>query len=185
MNSRKRSSRKKDLERGRQPKDKQSGEVRGLVAMVLVFLGGLGGLLFRRRKRRDPGKPVPARDPDPTRQEGIKAAEASYFNRLTLRLAGSGLFYALALVAGVAVLLVVYFLTIGMPPEAMMPPLPRQLILEVRPRVAALEEERFNLLDEQIRRLNSYGWIDQGAGRVHIPIERAILILAEDGDPHP
>lgn len=30
-------------------------------------------------------------------------------------------------------------------------------------------------------RLHSYGWIDQGQGVVHIPIERAIEILAERG----
>jgi hypothetical protein len=182
MKFRNRSNRKSDVEQGRQSKEKQPGEVRGLVAMFLVFLGGLAGLLFRRR-RREPTVTVQKEEPDQTRREGVRAAEASYFNMLTLRLAGSGLFYALALVAGVAVLLVVYFLTIGSPPEAMLPPRPRGLILEVRPQVAALEETRLELVEEQIRRLNSYGWIDRETGQVRIPIERAIQILADDGDP--
>jgi hypothetical protein len=34
---------------------------------------------------------------------------------------------------------------------------------------------------EEEARLHSYGWIDQGQGVAHIPIERAIEILAERG----
>jgi hypothetical protein len=29
--------------------------------------------------------------------------------------------------------------------------------------------------------LHSYGWIDRSAGTVHIPIERAMDLMAEDG----
>ena len=36
---------------------------------------------------------------------------------------------------------------------------------------------------EEKARLNSYGWIDQEKGIVHIPIDRAIEILAEKGLP--
>lgn len=33
------------------------------------------------------------------------------------------------------------------------------------------------------KRLGSYGWVDKGAGIVHIPIERAMQIVAERGLP--
>lgn len=39
----------------------------------------------------------------------------------------------------------------------------------------------FRLGEEQ--RLNSYGWIDQQAGVVHIPIERAMELIAQRGLP--
>lgn len=32
-------------------------------------------------------------------------------------------------------------------------------------------------------RLNGYGWVDQGAGVVHIPIDKAIEVLVEKGVP--
>lgn len=32
-------------------------------------------------------------------------------------------------------------------------------------------------------RLNGYGWVDQGAGLVHIPIEKAMEVLVEKGVP--
>ncbi len=36
---------------------------------------------------------------------------------------------------------------------------------------------------EQETQLNSYGWVDKGAGVAHIPIDRAIELLAEQGLP--
>jgi len=36
---------------------------------------------------------------------------------------------------------------------------------------------------QELQRLNSYGWVDQNSGVVHIPIDRAISILAERGLP--
>jgi hypothetical protein len=178
MKPRRKAPQKKD--RGLQDK-KRPGDTKGLLAMVLVFLGGLGSLIFRERRRK-PGYRVKEVEPNRTRREGVRAAEASYFNKLTLRLAGSGLFYALALVAGVAVVLLVYFMTIGGPPEAGLP-LPRQLILDVRPRVAELEGIRRELVEEQKQRLESYGWIDRDNGQAHLPIERAMQILVEERGP--
>jgi hypothetical protein len=40
---------------------------------------------------------------------------------------------------------------------------------------------RFRAQEEE--RLDSYGWVDEKAGVVHIPIERAIELLAEHGLP--
>ncbi len=36
---------------------------------------------------------------------------------------------------------------------------------------------------EELDRLNGYGWVDERAGIAHVPIERAIDILAEKGLP--
>ncbi len=44
-----------------------------------------------------------------------------------------------------------------------------------------LEINDFRLNEEQ--RLNSYGWVDQKAGTVHIPIDRAMELLAQQGLP--
>lgn len=44
-----------------------------------------------------------------------------------------------------------------------------------------IEINDFRLSEEQ--RLNSYGWIDQKAGIVHIPIDRAMELLAQKGLP--
>ncbi len=35
--------------------------------------------------------------------------------------------------------------------------------------------------DAAMQHLHSYGWVDRSAGRVHIPIERAIDLVAERG----
>ena len=40
---------------------------------------------------------------------------------------------------------------------------------------------KFRTREEQV--LNSYGWVDQSAGLVHIPIEKAIEILVQSGLP--
>lgn len=37
------------------------------------------------------------------------------------------------------------------------------------------------LRQEQLEKLSSYGWVDQGTGVVHIPIEDAMRIVAEQG----
>ncbi len=37
---------------------------------------------------------------------------------------------------------------------------------------------------QQNELLNSYGWVDKGAGIAHIPIERAIELTAQQGLPH-
>jgi hypothetical protein len=48
--------------------------------------------------------------------------------------------------------------------------------LETNERV---EIDQFRLQEEQ--RLNSYGWVDQPGGAVHIPIEQAMQIVARNG----
>lgn len=52
------------------------------------------------------------------------------------------------------------------------------------PRLEINERTQLNgfRLDEE-KKLNSYGWVDQKAGVVHIPIERAMQIVAQRGLP--
>jgi hypothetical protein len=38
---------------------------------------------------------------------------------------------------------------------------------------------------DELSRLNGYGWVDRAAGIAHIPIERAIEIVAASGLPAP
>ena len=48
------------------------------------------------------------------------------------------------------------------------------------------KDERLEINDfrlEEEKMLNSYGWVDQQAGVVHIPIERAMQLVAQRGLP--
>jgi hypothetical protein len=52
------------------------------------------------------------------------------------------------------------------------------------PRLETDERHEINSLREhEAEQLNSYGWVDQPAGTVHIPIERAMRLVAERGLP--
>ena len=88
-------------------------------------------------------------------------------------------------VAGLAASLIVmkYFVTVQKlgPPASpfdqsrTIPPAPR---LSVRP----VEELKKHEAEEKAQ-LNNYGWVDQNAGTVHIPIERAMELSLEKGFP--
>ncbi len=43
--------------------------------------------------------------------------------------------------------------------------------------------ERIEITQRDLGRLNSYGWVDQKAGTAHIPIDRAMAVLAKSGLP--
>jgi hypothetical protein len=53
---------------------------------------------------------------------------------------------------------------------------PRGPMLEIDP-----ERDLTTLRQREDAQLHSYGWVDRSAGTVHIPIERAMDLLAEDG----
>jgi hypothetical protein len=55
------------------------------------------------------------------------------------------------------------------------PPNPR---LQTKPR-----EDLKKMRAEEEQHLNSYGWVDAGRGTLHIPIDRAMQILLEQGLP--
>jgi hypothetical protein len=61
-------------------------------------------------------------------------------------------------------------LAAGQPKE---PPTPR---LQTQP-----FKDVYQLKTAQLEKLNSYGWVDQGAGVVHIPIDEAMRLVAERG----
>jgi hypothetical protein len=60
-------------------------------------------------------------------------------------------------------------------PQPTLPPEPR---LEEVP-----GQNMQELLQKQNDLLNSYGWVDRNAGKVHIPIDRAIDLLLQKGLP--
>lgn len=62
--------------------------------------------------------------------------------------------------------------------------LPEEIAKFPQPRLEQNERMEINdfLLQEE-QTLNSYGWVDQKAGVVHIPIERAMQLVAERGLP--
>jgi hypothetical protein len=55
------------------------------------------------------------------------------------------------------------------------PPAPR---LQVSPR-----QDLQTMLADHNRRLNGYGWVDRNAGTAHIPIERAMDLVVQQGLP--
>ena len=53
-----------------------------------------------------------------------------------------------------------------------------------QPRLESNERAEINdFRMQEEKELNSYGWVDQDAGVVHIPIERAMQLLAQRGLP--
>lgn len=90
-------------------------------------------------------------------------------------------------VAGVAVALwglFVFFAYREAQADVPPPPLatPQQLPPEPRLQVAPAQDwQRMRATDTAL--LNSYGWVDQEAGVVRIPVERSMALLAEEGLP--
>jgi hypothetical protein len=64
------------------------------------------------------------------------------------------------------------------PPLATTPQPPPEPRLQVNP-----PQERREIVAPQRELLNSYGWVDSGTDTVHIPIDRAMELLAEQGLP--
>jgi hypothetical protein len=62
--------------------------------------------------------------------------------------------------------------------NAPVPTLPPEPRLEAEP-----GQQLQRLRSEEEKLLNSYGWVDQNAGIVHIPIDRAMDLLAQRGLP--
>jgi hypothetical protein len=58
--------------------------------------------------------------------------------------------------------------------EQQLPPAPR---LEQNPNV-----DGNRIITQQTERLESYGWVNERSGTAHIPIERAMELLLEQGD---
>lgn len=61
--------------------------------------------------------------------------------------------------------------------------LPTATVVPLPARLPVLPEGQQQLQTQGEERLHSYGWVDQGAGVVHIPIDRAIDLVIERGLP--
>ena len=163
-------------------------EQRGLNLTMIVLLAlGLALavflLLLWKRRRGSPADLSEVVQPA-VGAEAPEVHQASYFNIRTMRLAGSGLLVALALVLGVAVLLWVYFAVMVTPEEAVFPPFRQAVpVATPRPRVAELAGALQDVQATEQARLEGYGWVDQEAGIARIPISRAMQLLAGQATP--
>jgi mono/diheme cytochrome c family protein len=110
------------------------------------------------------------------------AYEASYLNLWTIVLAGVGLLVVVVVILALTALLYSWFgfrgtAGIPSPPTLEQAPIPG-------PRLqAAPQEDLQRLRSTQQAWLESYGWIDEENNIAHIPIERALQIVAEQGLP--
>lgn len=98
-------------------------------------------------------------------------------SRKTLLIAGAGLVVAVFLLSGLAGVLTAIFGR-GEPAGESLVRTPSPPNLQIAPR-----QDLEDYLATQRASLNSYGWVDEEAGRVRIPIERAMELLAERGLP--
>jgi len=128
-------------------------------------------------KRQPPlGNPPPV-DPDKMEGDIPAAQETSLLNLRTFFMALGGLLALILIILGVAAALSTIFPNkIGSSQVSQVPPDPR---LQVAP-----AQEYQALLATQTARLESSGWVDQGAQVAHIPIETAMQLLA-GGAPAP
>ncbi len=62
--------------------------------------------------------------------------------------------------------------------------LPGEVVKFPQPRLETDERREINdFREREEQTLNSYGWVDQSAGVVHIPIDRAMQLVAQRGLP--
>ena len=58
------------------------------------------------------------------------------------------------------------------------------LVLREAPRLQVKAEEELEVYrQKEHRRMTTYGWVDQAAGTVHMPIEKAMEMVMERGMP--
>ena len=110
---------------------------------------------------------------DKMRSPSNKAVNSSHSNR---RRAGGALVLTLLLI-GLVIALVIWR------PRWQDLPLnqPATVSLEINDRTSPEQLAAFR--EQALVRLNGYGWVDEEAGRAHIPIGRAIALVAENGLP--
>lgn len=121
----------------------------------------------------------------PERQNGDRGYE-------TRDVKGSLVFWSLASLAAVTVLSALgmawmfsYLEGRPSPAERRRSPVAQERLLPPEPRLQALpplDLEKFRAQEDA--RLNTYGWIDRDAGIAHIPVDRALELVAERGLPH-
>lgn len=149
-----------------------------LLEALLGFIVVLGALVSRRPLRRLP--------------TGVDAEDlADGYERSDASLSWIAICFAMLLVALAVVLIVITTLEVlvtGLPATLGRP---TDLVERLSnaptpppPRLEPAEGEQFTAYRAQSeQRLNQYAWIDRGSGRVSIPVQRAIDLLAERGLP--
>lgn len=106
-----------------------------------------------------------------------------------------GIVYTGAVLAGVVVIsaVLMWWMSVGLKThlEAADPPPPvlpeaREQELPPEPRLQTSPEEDLRLLrQEEDEYLYGYGWVDENAGLARVPIERAMELLAAEGQDDP
>lgn len=114
--------------------------------------------------------------PTPLPDEGDSDDEMRLLRGRNLAIIGGGLFLLIFFVLGVAAVFMAFF-----GPENQQPPSVPQV---PEPRLQVNESVNYqDLKATEEARLNGYKWIDQDAGIVQIPIDRAMDLVAERGLP--
>jgi cytochrome c2 len=102
-----------------------------------------------------------------------KDDEARVFSIRNFAIVTSAVIVMILLVVGIAAIFLQFFMP-GKPQTASQPPEPR---LQVNP-----SEDIQSLRATADAQLNSAGWVNQEAGIAHIPIQRAMQIIAQEGE---
>lgn len=154
-----------------------------VIALSAMLAGGaLGAFLDKLVVSMPPAPPESVQAPP----ENPPAFEASDLDSRQLLKLGIGFVIALALVLLVTTLLQYGWMGYVAPFAAQAPNLnpPPQVTLPAEPRVEAIPGITYDQLYPREReQLDSYGWVNQSAGVVHIPIERAMDLLLRRGLP--
>lgn len=158
---------------------------RGLAAALggfALFLGSLLGL--RRLFRKRPGPPeTPAAEPAPA---GLPRHD---HERSDVRIGPIVGFGAGMVIVAVVIHVALWglfnaFLDRDTASEPLPPPLARTPQFPPEPRLQVnYEADMRRLRESEDAVLNGYGWVNQDAGVVRIPIDRAMELLAERGLP--
>src|SRR5258708_5240670 len=147
------------------------------IALSAMLVGGaLGAVLNPWFAATPPAPPESPAEPP----EKSPAFEQSDIDPRQLVKLGIGFVIALVVVLLVTILLQYWWRGYVPPFTALAPGLnpPPQVTLPVEPRVEAIPGITYNqLYTREQEQLNSYGWVNQSAGVVHIPIGRAMDLL--------
>jgi|GEM_PF-1862947 len=169
------------------PKRRSAGDL-AKVAVALLGVIGLGSLANALRSRADRRRGQDSQRQDEA-QRAIEQLRGMGHEGDNLRVGRIAL-VAVALTLSVAVVLLALggvfaaFANRALQADASVPQLAQTAQLPLAPRLQiAPAADLANLRATEQARLDSYGWIDQQAGIVHIPIDRAMELIVQRGLP--
>lgn len=156
---------------------------RSVVALSAMAVGaGIGAALDRLLARES----QPARAAPGTDAPSGPAFEERDADPVMLAKIGAGLVVAVGLVVLSMILLQFLWMGYAVPfiPRAPGLEAPARVTLPAQPRFEAVPGAAYGELHaREMEQLKSYGWVNQPAGVVHIPIDRAIELLVQRGLP--